>query len=204
MPDLPDAPGPVESVSSRWWSRGYLPHFDSPDVVQHVVFHLADSLPAPALERLADELRGLPEDRRGVERHRRIQGYLDSGHGRCALREPWAAQLVEDALLYFDGDRYRLLAWVVMPNHVHAVVQMLPGFELRRTVASWKSYTGRRLSSHMPDNNPVWLRDHYDRFVRDAEHFAAVVAYVHRNPVKAGLVDRAEDWPWSSAGRLQR
>jgi len=103
--------------------------------------------------------------------------------------------------LHFDGGRCRLLAWAIMSNHVHAVVQMLPDFELRRAVASWKSYTGRRLSAHMPGNGPVWLRDHYDRYVRDAEHFAAVVAYVHRNPVKAGLVERAEDWPWSSAGR---
>ena len=72
---------------------------------------------------------------------------FDAGHGCCLLREPAAACLVQDALLCFDGVRYRLLAWVVMPNHVHVLFQPLEGWTMARIVASWKSFTGRRLAS---------------------------------------------------------
>jgi REP element-mobilizing transposase RayT len=50
----------------------------------------------------------------------------------------------------------------------------------------------------------VWYLEYWDRFIRDSRHFEQVVAYIHQNPVKAGLVAQAEDWPWSSAGREGR
>lgn len=107
---------------------------------------------------------------------------------------------MQSALLHFGGERYHLLAWVVMPSHVHAVVETLPDHELRATVASWKWYTGRRLAPAMPGRR-VWPREYFDRYIRDEEHLANVIGYVHGNPVKAGLVAEADEWPWSSAGR---
>ena len=108
-----------------WHSRGYLPHFDSHEVVQHVSFHLADSLPSSMLARLEAELRAMPSAARDADRRKRIEEWIDAGHGCCLLREPAAARLVQNALLHFDGVRYRLLAWVVMPNHVHALFQVI-------------------------------------------------------------------------------
>lgn len=188
--------GPEE----RWWSRGYHPHLDSRTRIQHVSIHLADSLPRRVLERMSEELAALPPRQRTIEQHHRVQVWLDAGHGCCLLREPWAAELVQSSLLCHDGQRHHLLAWVVMPNHVHAVVDMLAGQELRAAVASWKKYTARRLAADMPDQR-VWLREYFDRYVRDDEHLAAVIAYVHNNPVKAGPVVEADQWPWSSARR---
>jgi putative DNA methylase len=60
---------------------------------------------------------------REIELRRRIEEYLDAGHGACWLRRPEIAALVEGALRYFDGQRYRLLAWCVMPNHVHTLIR---------------------------------------------------------------------------------
>lgn len=189
----------TDAGEERWWSRGYLPHFDAVNRVQHVTFHLADGLPAAMLARLADDLLDVPTARRASEQRHRIQAWLDTGHGCCLLREPWAAALVQSALLHFDSQRYQLLAWVVMPNHVHAVLRMLPGHELRSTVASWKSYTGRRLAPALPECQRVWHREYWDRYVRDETHLATVIDYVHNNPVKARLAPSAEAWPWSSA-----
>jgi REP element-mobilizing transposase RayT len=121
------------------------------------------------------------------------------------LREPAAACLVQDALLYFDSVRYRLLAWVVMPNHVHVLFQPMEGWTMARIVASWKSFTGRRLSSLLPESprsnavHRVWHREYWDRFIRDERHFHTAREYIHNNPVKAGLVRRPEEWEWSSA-----
>jgi len=174
-------------------------------VVQHVTFHLADSLPAKALARLEEELRSAPVEQQNPARRRRIERWLDAGRGSCILREPVAAQLVQDSLLCFDSERYRLLAWVVMPNHVHTLFQPLHGWTMARTAASWKSFTGRRLSalSGAPGTaaspNRIWHREYWDRFIRDSRHFYYAKRYIHNNPVKAGLVRRPEDWPWSSA-----
>jgi len=193
------------SQSRGWHSRGYLPHFDTEHAIQHVTFHLADSLPADALARLECELRLVAPERQDAERRRKIEDWIDAGHGSCLLRLPEAAQLVQDALLFFDGERYRLCEWVVMPNHVHALFQPTTGWELARIVGSWKSFTGRRLAklrdAHPGSvaSDPVWHRDYWDRFIRDEQHFQSVRRYIHDNPVRAGLVSRPEDWNWSSA-----
>jgi len=180
-----------------------MPHFDSPDRIQHVTFHLADSLPATVLARMEESLRAAPAAWRDAERRRRIEDWIDAGHGCCLLREPEAARLVQDSLLHFDAERYRLLAWVVMPNHVHALFQCIEGWTVSKIVSSWKSFTGRRLAASFPpirlEGERVWHREYWDRFVRDAGHFLDAKRYIHENPVMAGLVTHAVEWEWSSA-----
>ena len=116
-----------------WHSRGYLPHFDSSEVTQHVTFHLADSLPADAVAHMAAELDLIDPEKRDTERRRRMEALIDAGHGSCLLREPRHAQLVQTSLLAFDSTRYRLLAWVVMPNHVHVLFQTCRAGAWRRS-----------------------------------------------------------------------
>jgi putative transposase len=199
-------PHPPSSPARKgWYSRGYLPHFDTEHVIQHVTFHLADSLPADALARLDAEVAACPSVSRDKERRRRIDDWIDAGHGSCLMRAPDAAQIVQDALLFFDGERYTLYAWVVMPNHAHALFQAMAGWDMARIVGSWKSFTGRRLSLLLAtprehaEGHHVWHREYWDRFVRDEQHYQTVRHYIHDNPVKAGLVSRPEDWEWSSA-----
>ena len=87
-----------------WYSRGYLPHWDQPGVVQAVTFHLADSLPLHLLNPGR-----VPEDEQAAQRAR-VQHVLDSGWGGCVLADPRVAAVVEDSLLFGDGSRYVLLA----------------------------------------------------------------------------------------------
>jgi hypothetical protein len=102
-------------------SRGYLPHFDGGEIPQAVTFRLADSLPRQRLQQWEIEFSRLPQDEASRELRKRVEAYLDMGAGNAWLRDPKVAQVVEDALLRFDGTRYRLHAWVIMPNHVHAL-----------------------------------------------------------------------------------
>ena len=136
------------SNAPRWHSRGYLPHFESNDVIQHVTFHLADSLPKDVLENLEFQLRSLPKEKQDIERHKRIEAWMDAGHGSCELRDPRIAEMVQNAFLAFDGKRYRLFAWVVMPNHVHTLFQPMDGWTVAKTVASWKKFTARKINDH--------------------------------------------------------
>jgi len=195
--------GPIRG----WHSRGYLPHFDSNDVIQHVTFHLADSLPKDAVSRLMAEIELLDPDRKAIEKRIRLEALIDAGYGTCWLRRSDCARIVQDSLLHFDGERYRLLAWVVMPNHVHVLFQTLEGWSMDTVVASWKTFTanaiGRAVRQPNASQPHVWHPEFWDRFIRDAKHLASAIAYIHNNPVKAGLVTHPEDWPWSSAGRAE-
>ncbi len=182
-----------------WHSRGYLSHLDVPGLLQSVTFHLGDSIPHEALTRIYAETRA--DD---PVRLQRIERLLDAGHGACWLRRPDIAPLVEAALLHFDGARYRVLAWVVMPNHVHVLIETLEGHPLPDQLQSWKSYTAKAANALLGRTGAFWERDYFDRYIRDDHHLAAVVHYIEQNPVKAGLVERAEDWPWGSAARQRR
>ena len=178
-----------------WHSRGYLPHFDAPDLIQGITFRLWDSLPADIVNILAAEA----DEETDAERRARIEGYLNAGYGACYLRNPAIAALVEQTLGHFDGERYRLIAWVVMPNHVHAITETFEGHTLSQIVHSWKSFTATEANAVLGRNGQFWFRDYFDRFIRDERHLANAIRYVHENPVAAGLVEKPEAWPFSSA-----
>lgn len=135
----------ITRPSQRRYFRKRLPHFDVPGLIQHITFHLADSLPSSAIARMQQELAAIPEAKREVARRQRIQELLDSGLGSCVLGEAASAQIVQDSLLFGDGDRYHLLAWVVMPNHVHVLIEQIPGWPLAKVVQSWKRHTSRQI-----------------------------------------------------------
>src|SRR5690348_6030781 len=118
-----------------WHSRGYLPHFDAAHAIQAITFHLGDSVPLEKILEWKSRLKvvtraGVASSPQRANRgsfkralptkealRRKIQTYLDAGHGDCYLRDERIAKIVQDALLHFDGARYRMLEWVVMPNH---------------------------------------------------------------------------------------
>jgi REP element-mobilizing transposase RayT len=142
---------------------------------------------------------GDPETLSDPEKRERLENYLNAGYGRCYLKQPQIATLVENAFLYFDGRRYRLYAWVIMPNHVHTLFQPFEGYTLGRIIHSWKSYTASRANDILGRKGEFWYREYYDRYIRNEAHFARAVDYIHNNPVAARLVVKAEDWPYSSA-----
>jgi len=172
-----------------WHSRGYLPHFDSPETAQFVTFRLADNLPRHVAE-MARLRKSSPAE---------IDRKLDAGLGACWLNRDDVASLVQDALLHFDDERYRLLAWCLMPNHVHAVVELLQGHRLGSVLHSWKSFAANKANAMIGRTGPFWDDDYFDRYRRDESHLEQTINYVEQNPVKAKLVGAPQDWPWSSA-----
>ncbi len=196
---------PKRDEFEGWYSRGYFPHFDGDGVPQHVCFHLFDSLPQDILFQLRDELAASREVEGSVERNRewrkRIHEFLDRGHGECLLRDERLAKIVEDSLLHFDGDRYALHAWCVMPNHVHTLFTPLGTNRMSGIVHSWKSFTAHECNKTLARKGRFWQREPFDRYIRNKRHFQNAVAYIEDNPVKAGLCDKPRDWVWSSARR---
>ena len=208
MPDGGFSPGNAKrplGSSLGWYSRGYLPHNDQVGLIQFITYHLADSLPADVVEKLAQELASLPSVKQDFHRRKRIEEWMDAGYGRCLLRQPEIAAMIVENWRKFEGVRYELLAWVVMPNHVHVMIRPREGLSLPKIVQAWKGYSGKKIAEYLRslerDRTPprIWHREYWDRFIRDARHFQNAVDYIHQNPVKAGLVAKPEDWTWSSA-----
>jgi REP element-mobilizing transposase RayT len=131
----------------------------------------------------------------------RVDRYLDAGHGECWLRRPEIAKIVADALRFHAGQRFDLRAWVVMPNHVHAVLRPLNEFSLSQILQSWKGFTAREANRRLKRQGEFWQAESYDHLVRDDEDLSRCCQYTTMNPVNARLCARPEDWPWSSAYR---
>jgi REP element-mobilizing transposase RayT len=179
-------------------SRRNLPHWEQHGATYFVTFRLADSVPASLRAEWREELdRWLAHHPKpwdsptAFEYHERFvqsrEDWLDRGHGSCLLRDPAAAQTVADALRHFDGDRYVLDAFVVMPNHVHALVQPAPAHSLSDLLHSWKSFTARKLGELRGEGGTVWQDESFDRIVRNWEELQEYRSYIRRNPEKARL-----------------
>jgi REP element-mobilizing transposase RayT len=184
-----------EKLGFRGWrSRGYLPHFDAPGIRQMITYRLHDAMPAVRRHEW-ETLLAMADER---QKRIRIEAYLDAGHGECHLRQPGIAALIQENLLHFDGERYRLLAWVVMPNHVHALIEIQQN-PLSEILHGWKSYTGKAANRRLNRSGDFWQDEYFDRFIRDEEHFRKALHYIENNPVQAGLVKSAEEWIFGSA-----
>lgn len=184
-----------------WYSRGYLPHFDSPGLTQFLTFRLEDACPRVLHDRWLSELATMTPEKRKQEYSIRLMEQLDRGAGSCILRMAKFASLVENSLLHFDGDRYRLLSWVVMPNHVHCLIEVHDCQHIHSIVHSWKSFTANQINKLLNREGRLWHREYYDRYIRDIEHYRRVASYIEANPVKAHLCNKPSDWRWSSAYR---
>lgn len=122
----------------------------------------------------------------------KLEEYFDRGAGGCFLRDTRIGDLMANALRFWEGKRYRLLAWCVMPNHVHVVSRLLPGQELSSVLHGWKSFTARKANVILGRSGAFWQREYYDRLIRDGDELERAVGYVIRNPERAGLTG----WRW--------
>jgi len=217
----PDAANPLRSGTH---TRGYLPHVKREGASYFVTFRLADSLPKEVLLKFESERAerlhrfhaqqdarkklgtsvDITEDLDEIERdfRRQVERFLDTGCGECWLKRSELADLTASALRFFEGQRYRLDAWVVMPNHVHAVVWPMPNDNLSAIVQSWKRHTAREANKMLDRTGQAfWQPESYDHWIRNDEEHARCCRYIRMNPVKAGLCRVPEDWRWSHAWR---
>lgn len=115
------------------------------------------------------------------------------------MRRPECAAVVQETLIRFNEERYRLLEWCVMPNHVHVLIRLGEGQAFETVVRSWKNFTARRINTMVGRAGRLWAPDFFDRMIRDEAHLAKARRYVWMNPVKAGLCETPGQWRWSSA-----
>ena len=170
-----------------------LPHWQQPGCTYFVTFRLGDSLPQQKLQQWEAEreawLRQHPpphsEELRREFHERfptRLEQWLDAGYGACWLRQPAVEVLMEQALRHFDGQRYKLGEFVIMPNHVHVLVTPLGECALEEIVHSWKSYTAHEINGRLEHTGKVWQEEYFDHLVCNAGALEQYAAYIRQNP----------------------
>jgi REP element-mobilizing transposase RayT len=171
----------------------HLPHWQQGNAWQFITWRLADSLPASVLAAWTEEkeiwIRLHPQPwttETETEYHQRfgarIDDWMDAGHGECLLRAQACSHIVATALRHFDGTRYALGPFVVMPNHVHVLFQSHPNWTLSDVVHSWKSFTAKEINRRLDRTGPVWQPEYWDRMIRHATHWHACRKYIVNNP----------------------
>ena len=190
----------------------YLPHWTREGAIYAINFRLADSLPNSIVKSWEFERLDIVRTAQQMNRpltlaeearldklfSEKVETYLDAGAGACWMQRDDVAGVVAGALLHFEGARYRLAAWCVMPNHVHAVMQPLPSYELSGIVHSWKSFSAKEANRLIGRTGQLWQPEPYDHLIRDEDDFQRQVEYVLTNPVRAGL----KNWKWVGGGTV--
>ena len=174
-------------------TKGNLPHWAQEKKLYFVTFRLSDSLPQYVLRdyQLFCQLREnaikmcgeVPEEWRkyGIERHNRMLQYLDAGHGECVLKNEEVRSIVVDALSYRDGRYCNLHAYVIMPNHVHLLVEMLNNSSVTDLVGEVKKHSAFEINKRLGRRGALWQRESFDRIVRSVRHYVKAAQYIVRN-----------------------
>lgn len=224
---------PTSSTSPTHFTRyeRHLPHWRLPGACYFTTFRLDDSIPVAVLLEMRREahqwdhqLKEWQSANNGSltaaqaqawhtfqrNRRRKLENLLDDGHGECLLRETNLRRIVEEALLHFEGTRCEMLAYAVMPNHVHALCRPLGSFTIESLCASWKWFTAKKIQCVQQRTGPLWQAESFDRIIRDGDHYAATVRYIAKNPINARMneneasvwfcerIRQANDWTGES------
>jgi putative transposase len=174
--------------------RRRLPHWIPDHSILFLTWRLAGSLPSSGPEVLSTHRTSRLGFAQQDERLAR------SSSGPFWLRDPRVARMLEQALRHGETVRklYVLYAWVIMPNHVHVVLE--PCLALPRIMCWLKGRTARKANQILGRRgSPFWQDESFDHWIRTAEELNDWIGYVERNPVEAGLAGNEEQWPWSSA-----
>ena len=170
-----------------------LPHWFQEHKTVFVTFRLADSLPQEKIEELKELKKAMIVNENlcndsnirkeyNIEVARRIERWIDKGYGSCMLANPDMREIVDNAMRFYDKDKYLLFAFVVMPNHVHLLLSPLSDIPVTDVLGKIKSYTAKLINNRLKRTGNVWQNGCFDRIVRDADNFEQYMEYICRNP----------------------
>ncbi|QZE12904.1 transposase [Halosquirtibacter laminarini] len=175
------------------WKVGNIPHRNKKHLVQSLTLRLSDSLPQYVVEKMLLIFKNNSSEYHEIDKRKKYESYLNVCYGCCAMKHFEMASIVFDVLKYHHGKRYDLLAWSIMPNHVHVLIRNNENID--RIIWSWKSFISKwafknqhRYHLGLPSGvKHLWMPEYWDRFIRNEEHFDNTVRYILNNPYDAHL-----------------
>jgi REP element-mobilizing transposase RayT len=188
-----DGPNAFEWGKAELAYRGNLPHVRQENAIYFVTFRLGDSLPpervAELKKRRAEWLSVNPPPHSAAQEQEyrtiwtaRLENMLDAGYGCCMLRESECRGFVEATMRHDDSKRYGLGEFVIMPNHVHALVHVYEGEKPGLIIGAWKSVSARRIGKKVQERGSLWMEEYFDHLVRSDESMERFVNYIRANP----------------------
>ena len=112
---------------------------------------------------------------------------------------PRLAGILLECLQFVRTERAYLLAYAIMPEHLHVLVVPKQPYTVSQVMQSIKGYSSRRINHLLGASGQLWQRSYHDRIIRDDDHLNVALAYIEENPVEAGIVATADSYTWSSA-----
>ena len=196
IPRMLDAFGPLQWFdwdAVRRHHGTHLPHYEIPGAIYFITFRLCDSLPEEVYTKLASlrtafiDRNPSPHSEEQEREFRRIYSLpleccLDSGQGACALRPLDARRILEQILLHFDGERYQLGDYVIMPNHVHLLMRMRLDSNMRIQCRHWKALSARNINHLLGKRGRFWQSEPFDHIVRSPQKLQHCTDYIRNNP----------------------
>jgi len=185
------------------------PHWSQAGAIVFITFRTHDSIPKEVINRWEREkqewlrIRGHQvtghwedvlltlSDKERAEFQKQFrrcrEEFLDTCYGQCRLRQPQLAKIVSDSLLHFDGQRYRMGDFVVIPNHVHLLAAFQTADSLKDQCDSWLHFTAVQINRVLGQTGKFWQQEPFDHLVRSPEQYAYLRQYIAENPLKARL-----------------
>jgi REP element-mobilizing transposase RayT len=208
----------MKNLEYREYYRRNLPHIQPRGATFLVNFRLAGSLPTEVVEQLRTQAEQVNKElltikdqearsrKHDTEQRRLFSNWDDTLHesqtGPFWLREDGIAQVVADSILFHNGDWFDVLAYCIMPNHVHVVLTPYASsdttdYSLTKITHNIKRNSANHANKILDRTGAFWQHESYDHFARDEKELERIIKYVLYNPVKARLVKEQSQWKWS-------
>ena len=180
-------------------TRRNLPHWQQAEKMYFTTFRTADSIPREKAEEFryvkqqwqTNHAKPYTEKEKAEYRllfSDKMNTWLDHCHGECLLAKPVCAAIVKGAIEHFEGERYLLDHWVIMPNHVHILLVTCEGYELNTILHSWKSFTSKKINKMHSRTGTFWQSETFDHIVRNNRQLEKYREYIKMNIDKAGVL----------------
>lgn len=170
-----------------------LPHWNQKSKFQFVTFRLADSLPQSKIEELKlikdrfEQANPKPWTEQTLQQYYKLIGpiedkLLDNGLGSCILKMKNARDILSSSIMYFDNVKYEVIAFVIMPNHVHLLLRLLDNHTISECMHSIKSYSAKMINRLLNGTGSIWMKEYFDRMIRGEDHLRHCINYIIKNP----------------------
>jgi len=198
----------MKKNETTFFYRRNLPHWSVKDPLYFVTFRLKNTIPQKIFDNIRKEyeesvkLSEKHEELKQIQRvyFKKIESILDQcDNSNDYLVKPEIALIITEAFQWIeDKHKWKVISYVIMPNHVHCLLYGGKANQpLEKSLKTFKGFTAREANKILSRKGSFWAPESFDRWCRDLEEEKKIKKYIRNNPVKAGLVKRPEDWPWT-------
>lgn len=174
-------------------TAGNLPHWTQYGKITFVTFRLVDSLPQDVIDNIKTEYESIKQrllkegcqkelELLKAKRHNQLEKYLDKGYGSCLLKTKQYRDIIIQTLEHDNNIMYELHSYVIMPNHIHLLVEPIGQATIQQITQTIKSVSAHKINNYTNLTGSIWQKEYFDRIIRNEDHYNRVINYIRQNP----------------------